>query len=34
MLEEVIVTVDRVQQQAHFALRWRGGVIHEHVVDL
>ncbi len=34
MLEEVIVTVDRVKHQAHLALRWRGGVIHEHVVDL
>ena len=34
MLEEVIVTLDRVKQQAHLALRWRGGVIHEHDVDL
>ena len=34
VLEEVIVTVDRVKQQAHLALRWRGGAIHEHVVDL
>lgn len=34
MLEEVIVTVDRVKQQAHLALRWRGGAIHEHHVDL
>ena len=34
VLEEVIVTVDRVKQEAHLALRWRGGAIHEHVVDL
>jgi DNA invertase Pin-like site-specific DNA recombinase len=34
LLEEVIVTVDRVKQQAHLALRWRGGAIHEHQVDL
>jgi hypothetical protein len=33
-LEEVIVTVDRVKQQAHLALRWRGGVIHERDIDL
>jgi DNA invertase Pin-like site-specific DNA recombinase len=33
-LEEVIVTVDRVKQQASLALRWRGGVIHERDVDL
>jgi DNA invertase Pin-like site-specific DNA recombinase len=34
VLEEVIVTVDRVKHEAHLALRWRGGVINEHVVDL
>ena len=34
VLEEMIVTVDRVKQQAHLALRWRGGAIHEHHVDL
>lgn len=34
VLEEVIVTIDRVKQQAHLVLRWRGGTIHEHHVDL
>lgn len=34
MLEEVIVTVDRIKQQAHLTLRWHGGVIHERDVDL
>lgn len=34
VLEEVSVTVDRVKQQAHLALRWRGGVIHERHVYL
>jgi DNA invertase Pin-like site-specific DNA recombinase len=34
VLEEVIVTVDRVKQQAHLTLRWRGGMLHEHDVDL
>lgn len=34
VLEEVIITVDRVKQQAHLALRWHGGAIHEHHVDL
>jgi DNA invertase Pin-like site-specific DNA recombinase len=34
VLEEVIVTVDRVKQQAHLTLRWRGGAIHEHDVDV
>src|SRR5262249_25440276 len=34
LLEEVIVTVDRVKQQAHLVLRWRGGVLHEHDVHL
>lgn len=34
VLEEVIVTVDREQQKAHLALRWRGGLVHERDVDL
>lgn len=34
VLEEVMITVDREQQKAHLALRWRGGLIHEIDVDL
>jgi len=34
VLEEVLVTVDRARQQAHLTLRWRGGAIREHDVDL
>lgn len=34
VLEEVMITVDREQQKAHLALRWRSGLIHERDVDL
>jgi DNA invertase Pin-like site-specific DNA recombinase len=34
VLEEVIVTVDGDKQRAHLVLRWQGGLIHEHRVDL
>ena len=34
VLEEVIITIDRAKQQAHLVLRWRGGAIHEHDVDV
>jgi DNA invertase Pin-like site-specific DNA recombinase len=34
LLEEVIVAVDREQQQAHLTLRWRGGLLSELDVSL
>jgi excisionase family DNA binding protein len=34
VLDEVIIAVDREKELAHLTLRWRGGLIHEHHVDL
>lgn len=34
VLEEVIITIDREQQKAHMALRWRGELIDERDVEL
>jgi hypothetical protein len=34
VLEEVIITIDREQQKAHLALRWRGELIDERDVEL